>query len=105
MADSLGTLELIKYEDINGNGVRNAADPGVANWSFNLINPQGDRSAATTLTGGNVSLANIPAGVWRIDEVLQPGWVAISPPGATANVTVPANGTGASPWQRARPAH
>ncbi|MEZ5080651.1 MAG: SdrD B-like domain-containing protein [Thermoleophilia bacterium] len=104
VADSLGTLELIKYEDINGNGVRNAADPGVANWSFNLINPQGDRSAATTLTGGNVSLTNIPAGVWRIDEVLQPGWVAISPPGATANVTVPANGTGSVTFGNARPA-
>ena len=33
VADQLGTLQLVKFEDVNGNGVRDAGEPGVPAWS------------------------------------------------------------------------
>ncbi len=92
VADQLGSLRLIKYEDLNGNGSRDAGEPGVPNWTFNLVNPQGNPSDARTGPDGTVTVDNVPAGTWRVDEVIPPGWIAVSPPGG--NIVVPAGGTG-----------
>lgn len=102
VADELGTLQLVKFEDINGNGVRDPGEPGVANWGFRITNPQGNSDNVSTLTDGTSSTPNVPAGTWRVDEILQGGWVAVSPPGGT--VQVPANGTGTFTVGNVRPA-
>ncbi|MEQ9336294.1 MAG: SdrD B-like domain-containing protein, partial [Miltoncostaeaceae bacterium] len=102
VADQLGTLQLIKYEDANGNGVRDPGEPGVPGWSFNLINPQGNSSTAVTGPDGTVTIPSVPAGMWQVAEVIEPGWVAITPP--VGPVMVPANGVGAFTAGNARPA-
>lgn len=102
VADQLGSLRLVKFEDLNGNGSRDGGEPGVPNWTFNLLNPQGNPSDARTGTDGTVTIDNVPSGTWRADEVIQNGWVPVTPPGGT--VVVPAGGTGTFTAGNVRPA-
>ncbi len=102
VADSLGTLQLVKFEDLNGDGVRQAGEPGVPGWVFRLTNPQGNPSVAQTQSDGTVTIPNVPAGTWQVAEVVDPMWVAITP--ATGTVTVPAGGTGTFTAGNVRPA-
>lgn len=104
VAADLGTLRLEKYEDLNGNGQRDAGEPGVPGWVFNLTNPQGNPSTGTTGADGSTSLAGVPAGTWQVQEVIDSGWQPIAPPGGAGSVTVPANGTGTFQAGNARPA-
>jgi hypothetical protein len=66
VADALGTLQLVKFEDVNGNGARDAGEPGVPGWSFRLTNPQGNGSVASTGADGTVTIGSVPAGVWTV---------------------------------------
>jgi uncharacterized repeat protein (TIGR01451 family) len=102
VADQLGTLQLVKWEDTNGNGTRDAGEPGVPNWQFRLVNPQGNPSAAVTGADGTVTIPSVPAGTWTVTEVVDPDWAAITP--ITGTVAVPANGTGVFQAGNVRPA-
>jgi uncharacterized repeat protein (TIGR01451 family) len=102
VADQVGTLQLVKWEDTNGNGTRDAGEPGVPNWQFRLVNPQGNPSAAVTGADGTVTIPSVPAGTWTVTEVVDPDWAPITP--VTGTVTVPANGTGVFQAGNVRPA-
>lgn len=103
VADQLGTLVLIKFEDVNGNGVRDEGEPGVPGWRFALINPQGNDSVAVTGPDGSVTIPGVPAGLWQVTEIIEPGWVPITP--VSGPTTVPANGVGVFAAGNARPAN
>lgn len=102
VADQLGSIRLVKFEDLNGNGSRDVGEPGVPNWTFNLVNPQGSPSDARTGNDGTVTVSDVPAGTWRVDEVMQQNWVAVTPTGG--QVAVPAGGTGTFTAGNVRPA-
>ena len=102
VADQLGTLSLVKFEDLNGNGTRDPGEPGVPGWAFRLTNPQGNGSVASTGADGTITMAGVPAGVWNVSEVIDPLWAAITP--VSAQVTVPANGAGTFTAGNVRPA-
>jgi uncharacterized repeat protein (TIGR01451 family) len=102
VADSLGTLQLVKFEDLNGDGIRQAGEPGVPGWVFRLTNPQGNTSVGVTGPDGTVTIPNVPAGAWGVAEVVDPLWVAITP--ATGTVNVPTGGTGTFTAGNVRPA-
>lgn len=104
VADQLGTLRLIKFEDLNGNGVRDQGEPTVPSWAFRLVNPQGNQSQATTGADGTVALTAVPAGTWQVQEVLAAPWRAIAPASGQASVVVPANGEGVVTMGNYRPA-
>lgn len=102
VADQLGSIQLVKFEDVNGNGVRDAGEPGVPGWSFRLTNPQGNGSVVSTGADGTITVPSVPAGVWTVTEVVDPLWAAITP--VTGQVTVPANGLGTFTAGNVRPA-
>lgn len=102
VADQLGALQLVKFEDVNGNGSRDAGEPGVPGWSFRLVNPQGNGSVASTGADGTITIPSVPAGLWTVTEILDPMWAAITP--ETGQVTVPANGIGTFTAGNVRPA-
>jgi uncharacterized repeat protein (TIGR01451 family) len=102
VADQLGTIQLVKFEDLNGNGARDPGEPGVPGWTFRLTNPQGNGSVVSTLADGTTTIAGVPAGVWGVEEVVDPAWVPITP--ASGQVTVPPNGLGTFVAGNARPA-
>ena len=102
VADALGTITLVKFEDLNGNGQREVGEPGVPGWRFNLVNPQGNGTVVATGPDGTVTIPGVPAGAWVVTEVLEPGWIPITP--VTGPVTIPANGEGVFAAANARPA-
>ncbi|MBI2684184.1 MAG: DUF11 domain-containing protein [Actinobacteria bacterium] len=102
VAPQLGNLQLVKYEDLNGNAVRDAGEPGVGNWPFTLTNPTGGVSGAVTTSDGTVLLTGVPAGTWQIQEGNLPGWAASSAPSGSA--VVPDSGTGTFTVGNYRPA-
>lgn len=102
VADQLGTLQVVKFEDLNGNGIREAGEPGVPDWNFRLTNPQANSSAIRTGADGSVTVGSVPAGVWTVEEVGDPLWVAITP--TVGQVTVPAGGLGTFVAGNVRPA-
>jgi uncharacterized repeat protein (TIGR01451 family) len=102
VADQLGSLQLVKFEDVNGNGIRDLGEPGVPNWSFRLTNPQGNGSVAATGPDGTVTIQSVPAGVWNVEEIVDPLWAPITP--VSGQVTVPAGGTGTFTAGNVRPA-
>lgn len=102
VSDQLGSLKLTKFDDLNGNGRFDQGEPLVPNWSFRLTNPQGNTSQATTGADGTVTLTNVPAGQWNVEELMASGWVGT---GAISQiVTVPVNGQGTAVFGNVRPA-
>jgi hypothetical protein len=81
------TISGVKYEDVNGNGVRDAGEPGLAGWTMDLA--YNGTVVATTVTGGNggyvfsldARALPIGAGGYTVTERTQPGWVQSQAPG------------------------
>lgn len=102
VADQLGTLQVLKFEDTNGNGVRDAGEPGVPGWTFRLVNPQGNGSVVVTGPDGTATITGVPAGNWQVAEVTEPGWSPVA--AAAGAITVPVNGIATFAAANARPA-
>jgi protocatechuate 3,4-dioxygenase beta subunit len=75
------------FNDLNGDGVQESGEPGLANWSVQLLNSAGKVLATqTTDAKGNYSFTNLGPGAYSIKEVLQNGYTQTSSP-ATFLVT------------------
>jgi len=74
-AGELPSIQGTKWNDLNGNGEKDAGEPGVANVTISL-NPQGDLQTSTTTTdgNGNYTFAEISDGAYDICEVVPTGW-------------------------------
>ena len=72
----LGAIAGQKFKDSDGNGVRDSGEPGLAGWTI-LLDAIGGSTHLSTVTdvNGNFSFTNLPAGIYRVREVGQPGWV------------------------------
>lgn len=76
-----GSISGQKFDDTNGNGVKDAGEPGLAGWTIFLdSNSDGIYQAATeaaTVTdpAGNYSFFGLAPGVYSVREVAQSGWV------------------------------
>ncbi len=87
-----GSISGQKFNDLNGNGVKDAGEPGLPNWNISLLDINGSVVASTlTDSGGNYSFTGLQQGNYTIKETLQPGWIQIAPLGGTYNITL--NGT------------
>jgi protocatechuate 3,4-dioxygenase beta subunit len=83
--ENFGNFKLLtisgqKFNDLDGNGVQDTGDTGVANWVI-----KADRNGAgtfaftaTTDANGNYSFPNLTPGTYRIREVPQSGWTQTS---------------------------
>ncbi|WP_426954437.1 SdrD B-like domain-containing protein [Muricoccus radiodurans] len=64
----------IVFNDLNGNGIRDAGEAGVADVTVRLLNAAGDRVATTTTnSGGTYAFSNILPGQYRIEVVAPSG--------------------------------
>ena len=81
-----GSICGVKYNDLNGNGVRNAGEPRLPNWTINLT------GAATLITTtdekGNYCFINLLAGTYTVSEVMQTGWQQTEPVSGTYTITL-----------------
>ncbi|MEO9123485.1 MAG: SdrD B-like domain-containing protein [Microcoleus sp.] len=84
-----------KFNDINGNGVQDAAEPGLAGWQISLVQKPGFIGTAapalppaTTDSSGNYTIPNVGPGTYTLQEVPQTGWQQTFPvPPATTTIT------------------
>lgn len=84
------------FNDLNGDGVQNAGEPGLAGWTVNLDTNADGSVDATTVSGagGSYAFSALAAGTYRVREVVQAGFVQSSANpadltlGAATDVTV-----------------
>ncbi len=88
-AGPIPTITGVKYEDLNGNGKRDAGEPGLSGWTIKLRHAGNVVATTTTGSGGGYSFhlnvnknPQIGAGTFKVEEVLKPGWVASQTPGS-----------------------
>ncbi len=83
------------YDDLNGDGARQAGDPTLANWTIDLFDSFGDLVATTTSNAsGQYSFANLPSIVFTIEEIVNPGWFITDPTNPPGTYTLtPASGS------------
>ena len=81
-----------KFNDRNGNGIQDGAEPSLAGWRFTLTTPDGNTFNRTTGTDGNAYFTDlVPAalyGVYTVTEVLQTNWTNVTPLVVTRTRTV-----------------
>ena len=88
-----------KFQDTNGNGVRNPGEPGLQNFTIyidannNGVLNTGERST-TTDVNGNFSFANVGPGTYRLREVAKSGFVQMTNNPANIVATSGTNVTG-----------
>ncbi|MHB1037748.1 MAG: ice-binding family protein [Pirellulales bacterium] len=98
------TISGMKFNDLNGNGVRDLGDPGLSGWTVYVdYNDDGVFQSATepsavTGLGGTYTIVGVDQGVWKVREVGQGGWTNSFPAtsdifGRYQSVTVPASGS------------
>ena len=84
-----GTVAGYKWNDLNGNGMWDAGEPGLAGWTIEIYNRTGSQIEtlrATTVTDANgyysfTGLVYTPAsqGMYAVREIVQPGWIKTRP--------------------------
>ena len=84
------TISGVKYEDVNGDGVREAGEPGLGGWTIDLS--YNGTVVATTVTGGDggyvfrldANALPIGSGSYAVVERPQSGWVQSQAPAPIA---------------------
>jgi len=81
------------FNDLNGNGVQDAGEPGLQGWTVELLSSNGT-ILNTTLsdTNGNYSFTIVSPGTFTIKEVPQSGWFITLPAGNGTYAVTPASG-------------
>ncbi len=91
-----GSIHGQKFEDIDGDGIRDPGEPGLDGWTIELVNAATgqvvDTQVTMTMNGepGWYWFDDVAAGDYIVREVLQPGWVATLPASGEQPVTVSA---------------
>ena len=88
----LGFLKIIKFEDVNGSGARDAGEPAWSGVPMTITNAYGDVYTCTTDANGECLLLDLPRGVYTVTETLPPYSEGVA--GATFTTTVPPSGMG-----------
>jgi hypothetical protein len=83
-----GMLFGAKFNDLDGNSIRDAGEPGLANWTIwldtnlNGIQDPGEPST-TTDANGHFLFTGLADGVYKVSEALQTGWIQTCPGSAS----------------------
>lgn len=80
----LGEIKGEKFNDINGNGVKDAGDLGIPGWQVNIVGTDTltntvVNQTVTTDSSGNYDITGLTPGIYIITEVLQPGYIQTAP--------------------------
>lgn len=94
----LATISGQKFNDLDGDGIKDMGEPGIAGWTVNLDkNTDGSIDATTiTDTNGDYSFTGLTAGTYRIREVDQTGWIQTTTNPAEVIITSGINETNIS---------
>ena len=89
-----GTVSGVKFNDLDGDGVRDPGEPGLAGWTVyaDLNNNRAlDPTEPSAITGADGAYAlTLPSGTYNLREVPQAGWRRNLPDGRrTLRTAVP----------------
>ncbi len=77
------------FDDVEGNGILDNNETGLAGWTVNLEQPAGTIIAnQTTIEDGSYTFTGLSAGEYVVSEVLQMGWTPVSPADGRYPVTI-----------------
>ncbi|MGA3284586.1 MAG: LamG-like jellyroll fold domain-containing protein [Verrucomicrobiota bacterium] len=79
----------VKFDDMNGDGVRQGGEPGLAGWVIQAAVNGAPVASTVTDANGNYCFTNLPNGWVTLTEVQQPGWVQTAPSGGFYAFTNP----------------
>jgi hypothetical protein len=87
----LGEIHGVKFRDVDGDGVRDLGEPGLAGWIIYLDqNRNGQRDGterfATTAATGAYAFMDLGPGTYVVAEELQAGWTQTAPAGGIYEV-------------------
>lgn len=85
-----GGVSGTKFDDTNGNGVRDSGEPGLAGVTIRLTDAAGAVRTTTTDASGNFTFAGVAPGTYTVSEIVPAGFRQTAPaaPGTfTATVT------------------
>jgi RHS repeat-associated protein len=83
-----GTISGAVYDDLNGSGQQQSTDPGLLDWTVQLLDSS-SHVIATQTTGstGGYSFLNLRPGTYSVQEVLQSGYTQTAVPSSPINVS------------------
>ncbi|HEY79663.1 MAG TPA: hypothetical protein EYP25_01090 [Anaerolineae bacterium] len=82
----LGDLQIIKFEDVNGDGVRDPNEPAWSGVAVTITNEFGDVDACTTDANGECTFLRRPIGIYTITEEPPPDTAAVIGPVITTTL-------------------
>ena len=82
--DSEASLSGTKYEDVNGNGQRDANEPGIPDWPIYIdldgdMNPDAEEPNTLTDANGNWTIEDLVYGRYFVREVQEQGYTCTEP--------------------------
>ncbi|MCA9386113.1 hypothetical protein KC717_05690, partial [Candidatus Dojkabacteria bacterium] len=91
--DNPASISGYKYEDVNGDGIKNFNDSNMSDWTIELYGPSFSEprmSFMQTNGLGNYSFTGLSAGTYHVCEINQLGWTQTQP---SAGPQSPVDGT------------
>lgn len=73
-----GSIHGMKWNDYNGDGLKDQGEPGLEGWQITSTGPVTDTTTTDFL--GNYWFMNLPPGAYMVEEILQEGWMPTFPP-------------------------
>lgn len=69
----LGSISGYKWNDLNGDGIWQQDEPGIANWTITLSGAQ--NGVISTDANGYYEFVNLPKGTYTVTEATVPNWM------------------------------
>jgi YVTN family beta-propeller protein len=80
-----GAIEVVKFYDIDGDGVRDAGEPPL-DITVNASSPCGQSASGNTGPDGTITLSSLCVGTWTVTETVPSGYSPTTPVAATVSV-------------------
>lgn len=80
LSDRPGTICGVKFQDRDGDGVRDPGEPGLAGWTIQMLDSAGNVVSTTvTGSGGRFCFKEVRPGTYTFGEVMQQNWTQTYP--------------------------
>ncbi|MBI5216969.1 MAG: choice-of-anchor D domain-containing protein [Ignavibacteriae bacterium] len=84
-----GSISGMKWKDFNGNGVKDAGEIGMSDWTINAVGTKpGNSHQLMTDANGNFMFDGLFYDTYTVTEVQQDGYTQTYPPGGMYSITI-----------------